>query len=217
MERANHTNKVNPSQEEKSVRVYENPILHLLSKTHISVPLTIFYGLGIALSIYSYVVFSLSILVILSYFLVGFILFTLAEYLIHRFLYHLPSVYEEGAIAYAFHGIHHKFPKDKKRLVMPPVASVLIAALILTINYLLWGAIGIPFTAGFLFGYAAYLSVHYVVHRYKPPKNFLKTLWIHHSIHHYKEDDKAFGVSSPLWDYVFGTMPSKKSKSPMNH
>ncbi|MEX2379667.1 MAG: sterol desaturase family protein, partial [Vicingaceae bacterium] len=49
-----------------------------------------------------------------------------------------------------------------------------------------------------------------------PPKNFLKQLWIHHSIHHYQEDDKAFGVSSPLWDYVFGTMPSKKRKSPNN-
>lgn len=214
MERANKPNKVQPSNEESTVRVYDNPILHSLSKTHIAIPLTIFFGTGIALSILSYFEFSLGILTILSYFFIGFISFTLAEYLIHRYLYHLPSVYEEGGVAYAFHGIHHKFPKDKKRLVMPPAASVIIASIILLINYFLMGAIGFPFTGGFLFGYAAYLSVHYIVHRYKPPKNFLRELWIHHSIHHYHEDDKAFGVSSPLWDYVFGTMPSKKRKSP---
>lgn len=216
MERAHKKNKVQPSKEENTVRVYKNPILHALSKTHIAVPLTIFFGTGIALSVIGYLEFSLSILSILGYFFIGFVSFTLAEYLIHRYIYHLPSVYEEGRIAYAFHGIHHKFPKDKKRLVMPPAASVIIASVILLINYYLMGAIGFPFTGGFLFGYAAYLSVHYVIHRYKPPNNFLKELWVHHSIHHYKEDDKAFGVSSPLWDYIFGTMPTKKRKSPNN-
>jgi sterol desaturase/sphingolipid hydroxylase (fatty acid hydroxylase superfamily) len=56
-------------------------------------------------------------------------------------------------------------------------------------------------------GYAGYLFVHYIVHAYPPPKNRLKQLWINHSVHHYKDGKKAFGVSPPLWDYVFGTMP----------
>lgn len=198
---------------EESARVYKNPILHHLSKNHISVPLVIFYGVGVVLTIYSIYEFDISVLKAVLTFIVGMLLFTLAEYLIHRYIYHLPTVYEEGHIPYAIHGIHHKYPKDKKRLVMPPVLSILISAAILGFNYLIMGYIAFLFTAGFLFGYAAYLSVHYIVHRFKPPKNFLKTLWLHHSVHHYSDDTKAFGVSSPLWDYVFGTMPTKTKKS----
>lgn len=204
-------NKVFISNEE-SARVYKNPILHQLSKNHISVPLTIFYGVGIILTAYSIYEFNIPVLKALILFIVGMLLFTLAEYLIHRYIYHLPTVYEEGHVPYALHGIHHKYPKDKKRLVMPPVLSILISAGILGINFLIMGNIALPFTAGFLFGYAAYLSVHYIVHRFKPPKNIFKTLWTHHSVHHYLDDTKAFGVSSPLWDYVFGTMPEKAKK-----
>lgn len=201
---------VNYTTNEEDARVYENPILHVLSKNHIAAPLVIFFGGGTALSVYSYIKFDLNGLNLFMYFLIGMLLFTLIEYLVHRFLYHLPQVYEEGGIAFALHGIHHKYPKDKKRLVMPPVLSVVLATIILGINYFLMGPYGFAFTGGFLFGYAAYLSVHFIVHRFKPPKNFFKQLWIHHSIHHYQDDEVAFGVSSPLWDVVFGTMPKKK-------
>lgn len=200
---------VNYTTNEEDARVYENPVLHALSKNHISAPLIIFYGGGSALSIYAFFKFELGAVSLLLYFLTGMLLFTLIEYLVHRFLYHLPQVYEEGGVAYALHGIHHKYPKDKKRLVMPPVLSVVLASIILGINYFFMGGNGFPFTGGFLFGYAGYLTVHYVVHRFKPPKNFFKQLWIHHSIHHYKDDEVAFGVSSPLWDFVFRTMPKK--------
>lgn len=196
-------------EQESDARIFKNPILNFLGKTHISMPLIIFFGAGIILNYYSYSQFHLSIYSIASYFLAGLLLFTLVEYLMHRFLYHLPGVYEEGNAVYALHGIHHKFPKDKKLLVMPPVLSVLLGSIVLGINYLIMGEGGFSFTGGFLFGYAAYLSVHYIVHAFKPPKNFFKELWINHSIHHYQDDDKAFGVSSPLWDYVFGTMPDK--------
>tara|TARA_B100001109_G_C18864333_1_gene476044 strand:+ start:2396 stop:3019 length:624 start_codon:yes stop_codon:yes gene_type:complete len=195
---------------EEGARVYKNPILHYLSQTHIAVPLVIFYGVGISLCIYSYTKFDLSIILILGLFVLGMLTFSLVEYLMHRFIYHLPSVYQEGGIAFALHGIHHKFPRDKKRLVMPPILSVVLASIILSLNFFLMGNNGFPFTAGFLFGYAAYLSVHYIVHRYKPPNNVFRVLWIHHSIHHYQDDEVAFGVSSPLWDYVFGTMPKSK-------
>lgn len=63
-----------------------------------------------------------------------------------------------------------------------------------------------------MLGYAIYLFIHYVVHARKPPKNFLKYLWTHHSLHHYVFEDRAFGVSSPLWDIIFKTMPPKIEK-----
>ncbi|MDE0470592.1 MAG: sterol desaturase family protein, partial [Ekhidna sp.] len=65
------------------------------------------------------------------------------------------------------------------------------------------------FLPGFLIGYASYLWVHYMVHAFQPPKNFWRTLWVHHGIHHYKQPHRAFGVSSPLWDLIFRTMPKK--------
>jgi sterol desaturase/sphingolipid hydroxylase (fatty acid hydroxylase superfamily) len=52
-----------------------------------------------------------------------------------------------------------------------------------------------------------------MVHVYQPPKNFFKILWINHSVHHYKHGEYVFGVSSPLWDYVYGTMKEKKVHS----
>jgi sterol desaturase/sphingolipid hydroxylase (fatty acid hydroxylase superfamily) len=60
-------------------------------------------------------------------------------------------------------------------------------------------------------GYASYLCVHYSVHAFPPPKNFLKHLWIHHALHHYQQPHSAYGVSSPFWDFIFRTMPEKKN------
>ena len=69
------------------------------------------------------------------------------------------------------------------------------------------------FLPGFIVGYASYLSVHYMVHAYPPPKNFFKALWVNHGVHHYKDGEVVFGVSSPLWDYIYGTMKLKESGS----
>ena len=208
----NNNSLKNNSSNNQSKRVFENAILHCLSKNHIAVPLTVFFGGGIALPLLCFVYFDLIFFKSISCFLLGLLIFSLFEYLIHRFVYHLPTVYKEGHVAYVLHGIHHKFPRDKKRLVMPPILSVLIAAIILAINYWLFKLSGMAFSGGFFAGYASYLSVHYAIHAFKPPKNFLRTLWVNHNIHHHFDDTKAFGVSSPLWDYVFGTIPESNKK-----
>jgi len=54
--------------------------------------------------------------------------------------------------------------------------------------------------------------MHYIQHIFKAPKGFFKSWWANHAVHHYKDQTKAYGVSSPLWDYVFGTMPVKSKK-----
>lgn len=56
-----------------------------------------------------------------------------------------------------------------------------------------------------------YISMHYAQHRVRKPiyKPWQK-LWVHHAYHHYKDPYVAFGVSTRLWDYVFGTMPPKE-------
>ena len=154
-----HSSKKSSTKNE-SERVFENDILHFLSKNHIAIPLSVFYGGGIGLLFLSFSYFNLAGLKSVAYFTLGLLVFTLFEYLIHRFLYHLPSVYNKGHVPYVLHGIHHRFPRDKKRLVMPPVLSITIATLIFGINYWLFSVPGIAFTGGFLVGYASYLSVH---------------------------------------------------------
>ncbi len=96
---------------------------------------------------------------------------------------------------------------------MPPILSITLATGFFLVYKYLMGSFGVPFTGGFLAGYATYLCVHYAVHAFRPPKNFMRILWTHHAIHHYKESDRAFGVSSPLWDVILRTMPRTKVKS----
>jgi sterol desaturase/sphingolipid hydroxylase (fatty acid hydroxylase superfamily) len=111
---------------------------------------------------------------------------------------------------YLIHGVHHEFPKDKDRLAMPPLLSVTIATILLLVFRIILGDFVFSFLPGFIVGYAGYLSIHYMVHAFQPPRNMFKWLWINHSIHHYKNGDVVFGVSSPLWDYIYGTREKKK-------
>jgi sterol desaturase/sphingolipid hydroxylase (fatty acid hydroxylase superfamily) len=136
---------------------------------------------------------------------------------VHRYVYHLSTHTDwRKKFQYKAHGVHHEFPKDKDRLAMPPLLSITVATILLLLFRLMMGDFAFAFLPGFLVGYAYYLSVHYVVHIYQPPKNFLRALWVNHSIHHYKDGDVVFGVSSPLWDYIFGTMRDKNKNANRN-
>jgi sterol desaturase/sphingolipid hydroxylase (fatty acid hydroxylase superfamily) len=144
----------------------------------------------------------------------GIFTWTFLEYIMHRNLYHLvPNNIFKERFQYIFHGYHHDFPKDEERLAMPPYLSLLLSSIILGVSYLLIHQYAFAFAAGIQTGYAFYLIIHYSVHVYPAP-NFiaLKKLWLHHAIHHYQDDNVAYGVTSPFWDYVFGTMPRKKTK-----
>jgi sterol desaturase/sphingolipid hydroxylase (fatty acid hydroxylase superfamily) len=192
-------------------QLFDNPILERLSRTHISVPLTVFFVYSASLLYWSITHTSLSAAITVGMFGLGFIVFTWVEYMIHRYIFHINTgTKSKEKFQYTVHGVHHEFPKDKARLAMPPLLSITISTGLLLLLRMLMGDLVFSFLPGFLVGYAFYLSVHYMVHVYQPPKNFLKTLWINHSVHHYKHGEYVFGVSSPLWDYVYGTMHEKK-------
>lgn len=193
-----------------SPKLFKNPVLESLTHTHIAAPLVIFGAIAALLIYYGIFEKGFRIPYMLLLFAGGLFFFTLVEYLMHRYLYHIPATTErKKKISYTMHGVHHDYPKDKSRLAMPPVLSLLIASILFIIYRAVLGDLVFGFLAGFLVGYAGYLAVHYSVHAFKVPNNFLKTLWYHHSIHHYRESDRAFGVSSPLWDIIFRTMPRK--------
>lgn len=199
---------INKPRHKGTKQMFENPILERLSRTHIAIPITLFLMYSVGLLYWSVVNTELKVVLTISLFFVGLLVFTLVEYLAHRYIFHMATYTAlRKKLQYAMHGVHHDYPKDKDRLAMPPVMSIAIATLLLFLFRLVMGDFVFGFLPGFLTGYASYLFVHYIVHAYPPPKNKFKTLWVNHGIHHYKDDDKAFGVSSPLWDYVFRTMP----------
>lgn len=202
--------KLKRPQHKGSPRLFKNPVLERLTHTHISAPLIIFFSIAAVLIYYGIFEKGFAVPEMVLLFLAGLFFFTLVEYLMHRYLYHIPATTERRKkISYTMHGVHHDYPKDKSRLAMPPVLSLFIASVLFIIYRTLLGDLVFGFLAGFLVGYAAYLAIHYSVHAFKVPNNSLKILWHHHAIHHYRESDRAFGVSSPLWDHIFETMPRK--------
>lgn len=192
-------------------QIFDNPILEKLTRTHIAVPITIFVATAVGLFVYGVIKSQVSAVLLTGLLIFGFLLFTLVEYMVHRHVFHMiTNTKFKEKIQYNFHGVHHEYPKDKGRLAMPPLVSMTIATLLVVGLRAVIGDYTFGFLPGFLLGYASYLFVHYAVHAFRPPENFLKVLWVNHGIHHYKNDDLAFGVSSPLWDWIFRTLPEHK-------
>jgi sterol desaturase/sphingolipid hydroxylase (fatty acid hydroxylase superfamily) len=192
--------------------LFSNTLLETLSRTHISVPLLIFFSYAAGLLYWNISYTNLSAVTTIVLFFVGFIAFTWVEYNVHRYVFHMKTYTElRNKIQYMIHGVHHEFPKDKDRLAMPPLLSIILGTILLLLFRVIMGDFVFAFLPGFMVGYASYLSVHYLVHAYPPPKNFFKALWVNHSVHHYKDGEVVFGVSSPLWDYIYGTLELKKT------
>ena len=193
-----------------SAKMFDNPLLERISRTHISIPITMFLGISVVLEYYAITTTQITWYMGVGLFFAGLLGFSFVEYMMHKYFFHMePNTPMKDKLQYSVHGVHHDYPKDKDRLAMPPFVSAAYAAIIYLVFNLIMGEYALYFVPGFLFGYAGYLAVHYVVHAYQPPKNFLKVLWVNHAIHHYKDPDVAFGVSSPLWDILLGTMPKK--------
>lgn len=190
--------------------LFSNPAVEILTKTKPIVIYSMYLPVIFFLIYYGSVYLTLPVGSLLLWFFGGLLLWTLFEYLIHRYLFHMMVETERGRrIVYTLHGVHHEYPRDQERLFMPPLPSLLIAIVIFFIMYL---AVGIHVAAlfpGFLLGYLIYGSMHYAIHAFPPPK-LLKSLWRNHHLHHYKTPNKGFGVSSVLWDVVFGTMTRKE-------
>jgi 4-hydroxysphinganine ceramide fatty acyl 2-hydroxylase len=193
-----------------SAKMFDNPVLEKMSRTHISIPISMFLGLGTVSLYFAITSTDIPLGIGLLCLLLGLLSFTLVEYLMHRHFFHMePDTKIKDKLQYSVHGVHHDYPKDKDRLAMPPFISAFYTFVFYVVFTLIMDDYALYFLPGFLIGYALYLGVHFIVHAYQPPKNFLKILWVNHAIHHYKDPDVAFGVSSPLWDYILGTMPKK--------
>jgi sterol desaturase/sphingolipid hydroxylase (fatty acid hydroxylase superfamily) len=144
----------------------------------------------------------------------GIAVWTLTEYWLHRLVFHWEPDNAFGRrMHFIIHGIHHDHPNDPLRLVMPPSVSIPLAALFLLVFWLILGNAAFPVFAGFIAGYLVYDYMHYYVHHFVPKTKFAKRLREHHMRHHFQDHRYGYGVSSPIWDVAFRTLPKKRSAS----
>lgn len=148
-------------------------------------------------------------------FLAGLFFWTLTEYLLHRFVFHWVNESAAGRrFHFLVHGVHHEDPNDPTRLVMPPILAVLLAIPLYSFYRMILGPVWIlPFFSGFLVGYLCYDYTHYAVHHFKQRTRVGKYLKKFHMDHHFAEMGAKWGVSSPLWDIVFGTVEERRTSS----
>lgn len=169
----------------------------------------VFMPTAIGLMLVALLVYNTNFRTALICFIIGVFSWTLAEYCLHRFLFHFI-----GQSAWLIklhdmvHGLHHAYPNNPRRVVFPPIGSMPMALAILGILLLLFRASwAFSILSGFIFGYGWYEFVHYSCHHIKWRVPWFKTLKRHHLLHHHHEayEAKNYGVTTRYWDRVFGT------------
>lgn len=195
------------SNKDESVRMFKSSFLELFSKVHWSIPLFIFLPAISYLLYLGFISHQIGILQIGVWFLGGIGVWTVTEYVLHRWLFHYEPPGKLGKrMHFIFHGVHHDYPNDSMRLVMPPAVSIPLASLF----YFLFRNVVehdgfFPFFAGFLAGYLFYDMLHYAIHHAPMKGRIWMALKTHHLKHHFKDPDAGYGVSSPLWDIIIGS------------
>lgn len=204
-----------------SARMFRNPWLERLSHVHPATPAVIFVP-AIAFGLYqSFVTHALSPAAVAGRLLLGYVLWTLTEYWLHRLVFHLPV---RGPLTrkiyFYLHGVHHDWPWDHTRLVLPPSVSVLLAAGFFFLFRALLGPVFVwPWFTGYLAGYLLYDTLHWYAHAGRPRNRLARYLRREHLVHHFQQPDTRFGVSCPWWDHVFGTAgpPTRTGRSRFRH
>jgi 4-hydroxysphinganine ceramide fatty acyl 2-hydroxylase len=159
-------------------------------------------------------------LMVSGYWLFGLALWTLVEYILHRFLFHLDYYLPDNrfgiTLHFTLHGIHHYLPMDKYRLVMPPTLFIALATPFWKLAHFIfswdWNVATAVYCGG-IFGYICYDLTHYFLHHQNLPL-WYRQLKKYHLQHHFLDYENGFGVTSRFWDRVFGTElpPLVKSK-----
>jgi sterol desaturase/sphingolipid hydroxylase (fatty acid hydroxylase superfamily) len=194
------------SNKNESVRMFDSKFMEFFSHIHPATPV-ILYVPVIGYMLYrAFSEGNMSILTIAALFLAGVLMWTLLEYGVHRYIFHYEPKSRVGRLLhFIVHGVHHDYPNDASRLVLPPVISIPMAVLFYFVFESTFGRFAPAVSAGFGVGYVCYDTIHYATHHFAMKNR--AGLWLkqYHLRHHYKDDEAGYGVSSPLWDYVFGT------------
>jgi sterol desaturase/sphingolipid hydroxylase (fatty acid hydroxylase superfamily) len=195
------------SNKDETARMFKSDFLEVFSKVHWTVPLFIYVPVIAYLFYLTIVDYKVPALEIFGLIVVGLFIWTITEYLLHRFIFHFHTTSDFGKrITFMFHGVHHDYPNDTKRLVMPPSVSIPLAIGFFFLFTAILGDISVTsFFIGFIGGYLFYDISHYAIHHFNMHSKFWLVIKNHHMRHHYQSPELGFGVSSPLWDKILKT------------
>src|SRR6476619_8596274 len=122
-----------------SPQLFESEFLNFFSRVHPAIPAIVFVPVIAAMewlgadrgqAAWQLILLSLG----------GIAIWPLTEYWLHRLVFHWEPDNPIGArLHFIIHGVHHDHPNDRLRLVMPPGASVPLAALFLGLFVLIFG------------------------------------------------------------------------------
>jgi len=152
----------------------------------------------------------------------GWLAWSLFEYLLHRYVFHYikPRPWQRR-FHFIAHGMHHDFPQDAARLVMPLGVSIPLGLFFFLFADLVFDrSVALASLVGFGGGYLLYDGIHYFTHHLKARTRLGKYLKKFHMVHHHAGIDGLWGVSQPLWDFVFqsyedlNARPQKPKKKP---
>lgn len=136
-------------------------------------------------------------------FVAGLFLWTFLEYAIHNWVGHIPKGRHHLSRE---HLAHHKqtnyfTPGVRKAIAATPVLSLTALAV--------WPfaglALGVTVAAGLAAGWTAYEVLHRRIHTHAPLNAYGRWARRHHLHHHFTRPFKNHGVTTPIWDLVFGT------------
>ena len=153
---------------------------------------------------------------LLLLFAVGIITYMFSEYVTHRFLFHIKTPQNPFLLKLIkrLHYDHHKKPNDLKLLFLPVWYSVPNLFILCLLFYFISGSLifTLSFSAGVLTMFFVYEWKHYIAHRpMKPITRFGQWLKKTHILHHYKNENYWYGVSTPFVDVLFGTFKNEKN------
>jgi sterol desaturase/sphingolipid hydroxylase (fatty acid hydroxylase superfamily) len=177
-------------------------------------PAALYIPLGLLLSGLSFYFHPRSVKEIPALFVIGLFSWTLIEYFLHRFIFHGIKTEPWKSLTAVFHLSHHEAvaAHGPDLVITRPAGSLPFAILF----YFLFALLSLSFSAaalietGVFAGYLFYECVHYSVHHFQPKSRLGQLLRNYHLQHHLVCPDRRFGVTSPLWDRVFGTYEAAK-------
>lgn len=202
------------SNKDESVDMFNNKWLNAISRIHFSVPLYLYIPVILICLYRSIIIFEINFLMLAVFFIVGVLVWTFAEYNLHRFIFHYHPTSDWGKrISFIMHGVHHDYPNDSKRLVMVPSISLPLCVIFYALFYWIFGEKNVDaFFIGYVVAYLFYDMSHYALHH----ANFKSKFWLdlkqNHMRHHYVEPDRGFGVSTTFWDLIYRSTFKRNDK-----
>ncbi len=196
----------------ESIRLFNNNFMESLTHVHPVTPLIIWSPVIVWFLHRGLFVDDLELKVFCFIALFALLVWTFTEYFLHRFVFHFKAKSRLGKyLIFLFHGIHHDDPNDKTRLVMPPVPAIMIVSGLYFIFSLLIPSLWLnTFMGWFLIGYLIYDYIHYATHHFPMKSRVARYLKKWHLQHHHTKKQVQYGVSNPLWDYIFRTVPKRR-------